>query len=204
MSDSLRPHGLRYTRLRCPSPTPGTYSNSCPLSWWCHPTISSSVIRFSSRLQLFPASGSFQMSQFFASGGQSIGVSASASVLMHNILSGLISFRIDWFDLLAVQGTLKNLLQHHNSKASTDSNLQSSGLWDLCIKSSHNCEREVSSVPFYRWGNLAEKDRASIWNYFWSGVVTACFIQSSKWPYEVDILERRKLRFWEMNYPEDL
>ena len=87
---------------------------------------------------------------------------------------------------------------------STDSNLQSSGLWDLCIKSSHNCEGEVSLVPFYRWGNLAEKDRASIWNYFWSGVVTACFIQSSKRPYKVDILERRKLRFWEMNYPEDL
>ena len=81
MSDSLRPHGLQHARLPCPSPTPRAYSNSCPLSPWCHPTISSSVIPFSSRLQSFPASGSFQMSQFFTSGGQSTGVSASASVL---------------------------------------------------------------------------------------------------------------------------
>ena len=76
MSDSLRPHGLQHTRLPCPSPTPGAYSNSCPLSRWHHPTISSSVVPFSSSLQSFPASGSFQMSQFFISGGQSIGVSA--------------------------------------------------------------------------------------------------------------------------------
>ena len=74
-------HGLQHTRPPCPSPTPGVYSNSCALSQWCHPTISSSVIPFSSCLQSFPASGSFQMSQFFTSGGQSIGVSASASVL---------------------------------------------------------------------------------------------------------------------------
>ena len=84
-SDSLWPHGLQHARLPCPSPTPGTYSNSCPLSWWCHPTISSSVVPFSSCLQYFPGSGSFQMSQFFTSGGQSIGVSASASVLPMNI-----------------------------------------------------------------------------------------------------------------------
>ena len=81
MSDSLRPHGMQPTRPPCPSPTPRTYSNSCPLSWWCHPTISSSVVPFSSRLQSFPASGSFQMSHLFTSGGQSIGVSASTSVL---------------------------------------------------------------------------------------------------------------------------
>ena len=85
MSDSLRPHGLQHARLPCPSPTPGACSNSCPSSPWCHPTISSSVIPFSSRLQSFPASGSFPMSQFFISGGQSIGVSASASVLPMNI-----------------------------------------------------------------------------------------------------------------------
>ena len=78
MSDSLQPHGLQHARPPCPSPTPGVYSNSCPLSRWWHPTISSSVVPFSSRLQSFPASGSFQ---FFASDGQSIGVSASASVL---------------------------------------------------------------------------------------------------------------------------
>ena len=81
VSNSLWPHGLQHVRLPCPSPTPGAYSESCPLSWWYHPTISSSVIPFSFQLQSFPASGSFQMSQFFTSGGQSIGVSASASVL---------------------------------------------------------------------------------------------------------------------------
>ena len=91
MSDSLRPHGLQHTRLPCPSPTPRVYSDSCPLSWWCHPTISSSVFPFSSHLQSFPASGSFQMSQFFALGGQNIRVSASALVLPMNIQ--------DWFPL---------------------------------------------------------------------------------------------------------
>ena len=91
MSDSLQPHGLQHTRLPCPAPTPGVYSNSCPLSRWCHPTISSSAVPFSSHLQSFPASGSFPMSQFFTSGGQSIGVSASPSVLPMNIQ--------DWFPL---------------------------------------------------------------------------------------------------------
>ena len=114
MSNSLWPHGLQHARPPCPSPTPGVYSNSCALSLWCHPTISSSFVPFSSCLQSFPASGSFQVSQFFASGGQSTGVSASASVLPMNIQ--------DWFplgfDLLTVQGTLKSLLQHHSSKAS--------------------------------------------------------------------------------------
>ena len=81
---TLRPHGLQHARLSCPSPTPGIYSNSCPLSQWCHPTISSSVVPFSSCLQSFPASGSFQMSQLFVSGGQSIGISASTSVLPTN------------------------------------------------------------------------------------------------------------------------
>ena len=83
MSDSLRPHGLQQSRPPCPSPTPRAYPNSCPLSRWCHPTISSSIVPFSSCLQSFPASGPFQMSQYFASGGQSIGV--SASVLPMNI-----------------------------------------------------------------------------------------------------------------------
>ena len=83
----------------------------------CHPTISSSVIPFSACLKFFPASGSFPMSQFFTSGGQSIGASASANP--SNEYSGLISFRIDWFDLLVIQGTLKSLVQHHSSKAPT-------------------------------------------------------------------------------------
>ena len=85
VSNSLWPYGLQHTRLPCPSPTPRAYSNSCPSSQWCHPTISSSVIPFSSCLQSFPASGFFQMSQLFTSGGQSIEVSASTSVLPVNI-----------------------------------------------------------------------------------------------------------------------
>ena len=84
MSDSLRPHEPQYVRPPCPSPTPGVPPNPCPLSRWCHPAISFSVVPFSSCLQSFPASGSFQISQLFASGGQSIGVSASASVLPMN------------------------------------------------------------------------------------------------------------------------
>ena len=84
VSNSLWPHGLQHTRPPCPSPTPEVYPNSCPLSWWCHPAISSSVLPFSSCLQSFPGSGSFQISQFFTSGGQSIGVSASISVLPMN------------------------------------------------------------------------------------------------------------------------
>ena len=84
VSNSLQPHELQYARPPCPSPTPGVYPNSCPLSWWCHPTISSSVVPFSSCPQSFPVSGSFQMSQLFASGGQSIGVSATTSVLPMN------------------------------------------------------------------------------------------------------------------------
>ena len=84
VSNSLWLHGLQHTRIPCPSPTPTAWSNSCPLSRWCHPTISSSVGPFSSCFQCFPASGSFQMSPLFASGGQNIGASASASVLSMN------------------------------------------------------------------------------------------------------------------------
>ena len=91
MSDSLQPHELQHARPPCPSPTPGVHPNPCPLSQWCHPTISSSVVPFSPCLQSFQASGSFPMSQFFASGGQSIRASVSASVLPMNIR--------DWFPL---------------------------------------------------------------------------------------------------------
>ena len=115
VSDSLWSHGLQHA-IPCPSPTPGACSNSCPSSWWCHPTISSSVVPFSSCFQSFPASEAFQMSQFFASGSQRIGISASASVLPMNIQ--------DWFPLrwthwisLLFKG-LSGVLQHHSSKAS--------------------------------------------------------------------------------------
>ena len=113
VSDSLWPHSLQHTRLPCPSPSPGVCGDSCPLSRWYHPNISSSIVPFSSCLQSFPASGSFPMSQFFTSGGQSIGVSASASVPPMNIK--------DWFplgltSLISLQSM--SLLQHHSSKAS--------------------------------------------------------------------------------------
>ena len=128
MSYSLWPHRLQHSRLPCPSSTPGASSNSCPLSQWCHPTISSSVVHFSSCLQSFPASGSFPMSPFFPSDDQSIGV--SASVLPMNIqymccrskhsmnIQDWFPFGIHWFDLLAVQGTLKSLLPYYSLKES--------------------------------------------------------------------------------------
>ena len=112
----LWPHGLQHARLPCPLLSPRVCSNSCPLSWWCHPTILSSVIPFSSCLQSFPASRFFPMSQLFVSGGLSI--RASASTCPSNEHPGLISFRVDWLDLPAVQGTLKSLVQHHSSESS--------------------------------------------------------------------------------------
>ena len=115
VSNSLWPHGLQHARLPCPAPSPGAYSNSCPLSWWCHPTISSSVVPFSSCLQSFPASGSFLMSQLFTSGGQSIGASASISVLPMNIrdwfplgLTGLISLQSKGLPRVFSNATLQN------------------------------------------------------------------------------------------------
>ena len=114
MSDSLWPHGLQHARLSSPSLSTGVCWNSYPLSQWCHPTITLSVTHFCP--QSFSASGSFPMSLVFATGGQSIG--ASTSVSPSNEYSRMISFRIDWFDLLAVQGTLKSLLQHYISKES--------------------------------------------------------------------------------------
>ena len=122
----------------CPSPTPRACSNSCPSSWWCHPTISSSVVPFSSHLQSFPASGSFQ----WVSSLHQVAISISPS----NEHSGLISFRIDWFDLLAAQGTLKSLLQHHSSKAST---LQRSAF--LIVQLSHPYMTTRKIIALTRW-----------------------------------------------------
>ena len=102
MSDSLRPHEPQQARPPCQSQTPGVYPNPCPLSWWCHPTISSSVVPFSSRLQSVPASGSFPMSQLFPSGGQSIRVSASTSVLPMNTQDWSPS---GWTGLVSLQST---------------------------------------------------------------------------------------------------
>ena len=116
MSDSLQPHGLQHTRHPCPSPTPRVYPNSCPLSQWYHPNISPSVIPFSSHLQSFPASV-FSKESFLCVRWPKYW-SFSFSISPSNKYSGLISFRMDWLDLLVVQGTLKSLLQYHSSKAS--------------------------------------------------------------------------------------
>ena len=117
VSDSLRSNGLQHARHPCPTPTPATYSSSCPSSWWCHPTISSSVFPFSC-LQSFPGSGSFPMNKFFTSGGQSIGVSDSASVLPMNIedwfplgWTGWISLQSKWLSRVFSNTTVQ---KHHS------------------------------------------------------------------------------------------
>ena len=116
VSDSLRPHESQHARPPCPSPSPGVHSNSCPLSWWCHPAISSSVVPFSSCPQSLPASEYFHMSQLFPSGGQSIGNWVSASVFSMNIRDW---FPLGWTDWISLQSKgLGSLLQHHSSKAS--------------------------------------------------------------------------------------
>ena len=117
VSNSLRPHESQHARPPCPSPSPGVHSDSRPSSPWCHPAISSSVVPFSSCPQSLPASESFPVSQLFSWGGQKYW-SFSFSIIPCKEIPGLISFRTDWLDLLAVQGTLKSLLQHHSSKAS--------------------------------------------------------------------------------------
>ena len=116
MSDSLQPYEPQHASPPCPSPTAGVYANPCPLSWWCHPTISSSVVPFSSCPQSFPASRSFQMSQLFALGGQSTGVSASTSVFPMNTQDWSPLGCTGWISLQS-KG-LSSLLQHHSSKAS--------------------------------------------------------------------------------------
>ena len=125
-------------------PTPGVYSNSCPFSRWCHPTISCSVIHFSSCPQSFPASGSFQMNQLFTSGGQII--SFSFNISSSNEHPGRISFTMDWMALLAVQGTLKSLLQHHRSKASI---LWRSALFTVQL--SHPYMTTGKTIALTRW-----------------------------------------------------
>ena len=141
MSDSLQPHEPQHGRTPCPSPTGGVHQNPCLLSCWCQSSISSSVVPFSPCPQSFPASGSFQ------SGGQSIRVSASTSVhYSSNEHLGLISFKMDWLDLLGVQGTLKSLLQHHSSKVSI--------LWNstfFIVQLSHPYMTTGKTIALTRW-----------------------------------------------------
>ena len=144
MSNSLQPHGLQHIRPPCPSPTPGVYPNSCSLSWWCHPTISSSVISFSSCLQSFPASGSFQMSVLRIRWPKYW--SFSFNISPSNEYSGLISLRMDWLDLPALQRTLESLLQHHSSKASI--------LWlsaFFIVQHSHPYMTTGKAIALTRW-----------------------------------------------------
>ena len=154
MSNSLWPYWSQQVRLPCPSPTARAYSNSCPSCQWCHPTISSSVVSFSSHLESFPASESFPMSQFFAS-GQRTDVSSlhqpkywsfSFSISPSNEYSGLISFRMKWLDLLAIQGTLNSLLQHHSSKSSI---LQCSDF--VIVQLSHPNLTTGKTIALTRW-----------------------------------------------------
>ena len=144
MSDSLWPHGMQHARLPCPLPTPRACSNSCPSSQWCHITISSSVVPFSSCLQSFPASGSFQMSQLSASDGQNIGVSASTLVLPMNTQDWS---PLGWTGWISWQSNgLSSLLQHHSSKASI--------LWHsafFIVQLSHPYTTTGKTVASTRW-----------------------------------------------------
>ena len=141
MSDSLRPHESQHARLNCPSPTPGVHSNSRPVSPWCHPVISSSIVPFSSCPQSLPASESFPMSQLFTSGDQSIGVSVLASVLPMNTQDWS---RLGWTDWISLQS--KGLLQHHSSKASI---LRHSAFFTIQL--SHPYMTTGKTIALTRW-----------------------------------------------------
>ena len=174
---------------------PRVHSNSCPLSRWRHPAISSSVVPFSSCPQFLPASGSFPMSHLFAWGGQSTGVSPSASVLPMNTQDWSISFRMDWLDLLAVQGTLKNLLQHHSSKASI---LQHSAFFTVQI--SHPNMTTGKTIALTRW-TFVDKVISLLFNILSGLVIT--FLPRSKgilisWLHSPSavILEPQKKKVW--------
>ena len=155
----------------CPSPTHGVYSNSGPLSRWCHPTISSSVVPFSSCPKSFPASGPFPMIQAFESGGQTIGV-FNFNISPSSEHPGLISFRIDGFDLLAAQGTLKSLLQHHSSKASI---LRCSAFF--IVQLSHPYITTGKTMALTRW-SFVGKVMSLLFNMLYRLVIT--FLPRSK------------------------
>ena len=145
VSDSLWPHEPQHTRPPCLSLTPGVYPNPCPSSWWCHPTISSSVVPFPSCPQSFPASWSFSNESALHIKWPKYW-SFSFSISPSNEHPGLISFRMDWLDLLAVQGTLKSLFQHHSSKASI---LQHSAFF--IVQLSHPYMTTGKTIAFERY-----------------------------------------------------
>ena len=145
VSDFLWPHELQHARPPCPSPTPGVYSNPCPASRWCHPAISSSVIPFSSCLQFLPASGSFPMSQLFESGGQSIGVSASASVFPMNTQDW---FPLGWTSWISLQS--KGLSKAF-SNTTTVQSINFSALSFFTVQLSHPYMTTGKSIALTRW-----------------------------------------------------
>ena len=170
MSDSLQPHGLHHTRPPCPSPTPGVHSNSCPLSQWCHPTISSSkspsppTFTLSQHQDLFKwVSSSHQVAKV---------LEFQLPTNPSNEYSGLISFRMDWLDLLTVQGTLKSLLQHHSSKASI---LQRSAFFTVQL--SHLYMTTGKTIVLTRW-TFVGKLMSLLFNMLSRLVIT--FLPSSK------------------------
>ena len=154
MSDSLQSHGLRHARPPCPSPTPRVYSNLCLLSRWCDPTISSSVVPFSSCLQSFPASRSFLMSQFFASGGQSIGASASTSGLPMNIQDWFILGLLVWSP--CSPRDFKSLPQHHSSKTSV---LRRSAFFIVQLSYPYMTTRKTTALMIWTFVINMEKDK---------------------------------------------
>ena len=169
MSDSLRPQGLQHVRLPRLSPTLGVYSDLCPLSRWCHPTISSSVILFSSYLQFFPASGSFQMCQFFVSGDQSIGVSASASVLPMNIQDW---FSVRWTGWISLKFKGLSRVFANNSSASI---LQHSAF--VIVQLSHLYMTTGKAIALTRW-TFVGKGMSLLFNMLSRLVIT--FLPRSK------------------------
>ena len=170
VSDTLQPHGLQHARPPCPSPTPRVHSNSCPLSWWCHPAISSSVIPVFSHLKSFPASVFSNESVLHIRWPKYW--SFSFSISPSNEYSGLIPFRMDWLDLLAVQGTLKSLLQHHSSKASI---LQCSGFF--IVQLSHPYMTTGKTIALARW-TFVDKIMSLLFNMLSRLVIT--FLPRSK------------------------
>ena len=144
MSDSLQLHGLQHARPPCPSPTPRVYSKSCPLSGWSRPTISSSVIPFSSCLQSFPASGSFPMSQLFTSGGQSIGVSVAASILPMNIQDW---FPLGWTGWISLQSKgLSRVFSKPQFKSINQKGPQGKEIWFEKCFTQANCDPSIKAV----------------------------------------------------------
>ena len=190
VSNSLWPHGLQHARLPCPSLSPRACSNSCPLSRWCHPTISSSVAPFSC-LQSFPASGSFPMSWLYALWPKYW--SFSFIISPSNEYSGLIPFWINWFDLLVVQGTLKSLLQHHSLKASI---LQCSTFFKVQL--SHLYMTTGKTIALTRW-TFAGKVMSLLFNTLSRYVIvflpkSECLLISWLQSPSVVILEPRKIK----------